>query len=80
MANQLINAKLAFIFALRNREVFFVKSYEVYEENGELQVKFRDNSKCKWVLTNPITKDEAQKLMSNLPTRRRRMMVRAYAL
>lgn len=74
-----INTTLAFINALRNRQIFFVKSYDAYEENNELQVNFKDNEGA-WVLTNPIEKDEAYELMSNLPTRRRRMMVRAYSL
>lgn len=50
-----INTTLAFINALRNRQIFFVKSYDAYEENNELQVKFEDNEGS-WVLTNPITK------------------------
>lgn len=75
--NNTINTKLAFINALRNREIFFVKSYDAYEENGELQVNFIDRE-GQWVLTNPITKDEASTLMANLPKARRRMMVRAY--
>lgn len=70
-----INTTLAFINALRNRQIFFVKSYDAYKEGNELQVKFEDK-----VLTNPITSEEAQELMSNLPTRRRRMMVRAYGI
>lgn len=74
-----INTTLAFINALRNRQIFFVKSYDAYKENNELQVNFKDHEGT-WVLTNPITKDEAQELMSNLPTRRRRMMVRAYGI
>lgn len=74
-----INTTLAFINALRNRQIFFVKSYDAYEENNELQVNFKDNEGA-WVLTNPIEKDEAYELMSNLPTHRRRMMVRAYSL
>jgi hypothetical protein len=73
------NTTLAFINALRNREIFFVKSYDAYEENNELQVNFKDHEGT-WVLTNPITSEEAQTLMSNLPTRRRRMMVRAYGI
>lgn len=80
MTNNIIATKLAFINALRNREVFFIKSYKAYEENGELQVSFRDNSKVKWVLTNPITKSEAQELMLNLPKARRRMIVRAFGI
>ena len=78
MANT-INTTLAFINALRNRQIFFVKSYDAYEENSELQVNFKDH-KGSWVLTNPITSEEAQELMSNLPARRRRMMVRAYGI
>ena len=74
-----INTTLAFINALRNRQIFFVKSYDAYEENNELQMNFKDHEGS-WVLTNPITKDEAQELMSNLPTRRRRMMVRAFGI
>lgn len=74
-----INTTLAFINALRNRQIFFVKSYDAYEENNELQVKFTDKEGS-WVLTNPITSEEAQKLMSNLPKARRRMMVRAYGI
>lgn len=74
-----INTTLAFINALRNRQIFFVKSYDAYEENNELQVKFTDKE-GEWVLTNPITSEEAQTLMGNLPTRRRRMMVRAYGI
>nr|DAR16986.1 MAG TPA: hypothetical protein [Caudoviricetes sp.] len=74
-----INTTLAFINALRNREIFFVKSYDAYEENNELQVNFKDHEGT-WVLTNPITKDEATELMSNLPTHRRRMMVRAFGI
>ena len=79
MANT-INTTLAFIQALRNRGVFFIKSYEAHEENNELQISFRDNSKVKWVLVNPITSEEACELMSNLPKRRRRMMVRAFGI
>lgn len=74
-----INTTLAFINALRNRQIFFVKSYDAYEENNELQVKFEDKE-GEWVLTNPITSEEVQTLMGNLPTRRRRMMVRAYGI
>lgn len=74
-----INTTLAFINALRNRQIFFVKSYDAYEENNELQVKFTDKE-GEWVLTNPITSEEAQEFMSNLPTRRRRMMVRAFGI
>lgn len=77
--NNTINTKLAFINALRNREIFFVKSYDAYEENGELQVNFIDRE-GQWVLTNPITKDEASTLMANLPKARRRMMVRTYGI
>ena len=74
-----INTTLALINALRNREIFFVKSYDAYEENNELQVNFKDHEGS-WVLTNPITSEEAQELMSNLPTRRRRMMVCAFGI
>ena len=74
-----INTTLAFINALRNRQIFFVKSYDVYEENNELQVNFKDHEGS-WVLTNPITSEEAKELMSNLPKARRRMMVRAYGI
>lgn len=74
-----INTTLAFINALRNRQIFFVKSYDAYEENNELQVKFEDKE-GEWVLTNPITSEEAKELMSNLPKTRRRMMVRAYGI
>lgn len=74
-----INTTLAFINALRNRQIFFVKSYDAYEENNELQVKFTDKE-GEWVLTNPITSEEAKELMSNLPKARRRMMVRAYGI
>lgn len=74
-----INTTLAFINALRNREIFFVKSYDTYEENGYLQVNFKDNEGS-WVLTNPITSEEAKELMYNLPKARRRMMVRAYGI
>ena len=74
-----INTTLAFINALRNRQIFFVKSYDAYEENKELQVKFEDKEGT-WVLTNPITSGEAKELMSNLPKARRRMMVRAYGI
>lgn len=74
-----INTTLAFINALRNRQIFFVKSYDAYEENNELQVNFKDHEGT-WVLTNPITSEEAQTLMSNVPTRRRRMMVRAFGI
>lgn len=73
------NTTLAFINALRNRQIFFVKSYDAYEENNELQVKFEDKE-GEWVLTNPITSEEAKELMSNLPKARRRMMVRAYGI
>ena len=75
----IINTTLAFINALRNRQIFFVKSYDAYEENKELQVKFEDKEGT-WVLTNPITSGEAKELMSNLPKARRRMMVRAYGI
>lgn len=74
-----IATKVAFINALRNRKIFSIKSYDAYEENGCLQVNFKDNEGT-WVLTNPIEKDEACELMSNLPTRRRRMMVRAFGI
>lgn len=74
-----INTTLAFINALRNRQIFFVKSYDAYEENNELQVKFEDKE-GEWVLTNPITYEEAKELMFNLPKARRRMMVRAYGI
>lgn len=76
---KIINTTLAFVNALRNRQIFFVKSYDVYEENNELQVKFEDKE-GEWVLTNPITSEEAKELMSNLPKARRRMMVRAYGI
>jgi len=69
MTNTIVT-KLAFVNALRNREIFFVKSYDAYEENNELQVKFKDKE-GEWVLINPITKDEATELMSNLSKRRR---------
>lgn len=78
MTNTIVT-KLAFVNALRNREIFFVKSYDAYEENNELQVKFKDKE-GEWVLINPITKDEATELMSNLSKRRRRMMVRAFGI
>lgn len=74
-----INTTLAFINALRNRQIFFVKSYDSYEENNELQVKFEDKE-GEWVLTNPITSEEAKELMFNLPKARRRMMVRTYGI
>lgn len=74
-----INTTLAFINALRNRQIFFVKSYDAYEENNELQVKFEDKE-GEWVLTNPIASEEAKELMFNLPKARRRMMVRAYGI
>ena len=74
-----IATKVAFINALRNRQIFFVKSYDAYEEKNELQVKFEDKE-GEWVLTNPITSEEAKELMSNLPKARRRMMVRAYGI
>lgn len=74
-----INTTLAFINALRNRQIFFVKSYDAYEENDCLQVNFKDNEGT-WVLVNPITHEEACELMSILPTRRRRMMVRAFGI
>lgn len=74
-----INTTLAFINALRNRQIFFVKSYDAYEENNELQVNFKDHEGS-WVLTNLITSEEAKELMSNLPKARRRMMVRAYGI
>lgn len=74
-----INTTLAFINALRNRQIFFVKSYDAYEENNELQVKLEDKEGS-WVLTNPITSEEAKELMSNLPKARRHMMVRAYGI
>lgn len=74
-----IATKLAFVNALRNREIFSVKSYDAYEENDCLQVNFKDNEGS-WVLVNPITHEEAQELMSNLPKARRRMMVRAYGI
>ena len=74
-----INTTLALINALRNRQIFFVKSYDAYEENNELQVNFKDHEGS-WVLTNPIEKDEACELMSNLPIHRRRMMARAYGI
>ena len=74
-----INTTLAFINALRNRQIFFVKSYDAYEENNELQVNFKDHEGS-WALTNPITSEEAKELMSNLPKARRRMMVRAYGI
>lgn len=70
-----IATKVAFINALRNRKIFSIKSYDAYEENGCLQVNFKDNEGT-WVLTNPIEKE----LMSNLPKRRRRMMVRAFGI
>lgn len=74
-----IATKVAFINALRNREIFSIKSYNAYEENDCLQVNFKDNEGT-WVLVNPIEKDEACELMSNLPTRRRRMIVRAFGI
>lgn len=74
-----INTTLAFINALRNRQIFFVKSYDAYEENGCLQVNFKD-SEGTWVLVNPITSEEAQELMSNLPKRRCRQIVRAFGI
>lgn len=74
-----INTTLAFINALRNRQIFFVKSYDAYEENDCLQVNFKDNEGT-WVLVNPIEKDEACELMSNLPKRRCRQIVRAFGI
>lgn len=74
-----INTTLALINALRNREIFFVKYYDAYEEGNKLQVKFEDNEGS-WVLINPITSEEAKELMSNLPKARRRMMVRAFSI
>ena len=79
MTNNIIATKLAFISALRNREIFSIKSYDAYEENDCLQVNFKDNE-GQWVLVNPITSEEACELMSNLPVRRRRQMVRAYGI
>lgn len=79
MTNNIIVTKLAFVNALRNREIFSIKSYNAYEENDCLQVNFKDNE-GQWVLVNPITSEEAQSLMSNLPKARRRQMVRAYGI
>lgn len=79
MTNNIIATKLAFVNALRNREIFSIKSYNAYEENDCLQVNFKDNE-GQWVLVNPITSEEAQSLMSNLPKARRRQMVRAYGI
>lgn len=79
MTNQLVNAKLAFVNALRTRNIFSIKSFDAYEEDNCLEVKFTDKE-GEWVLTNSITSEEAQTLIFNLPTRRRRMMVRAYSL
>lgn len=79
MTNQLVNAKLAFVNALRVRNIFSIKYFNAYEEDNCLEVKFTDKE-GEWVLTNPITSEEAQTLMSNLPTRRRRMMVRAFGI
>lgn len=79
MTNNIIATKLAFVNALRNREIFSIKSYNAYEENDYLQVNFKDNE-GQWVLVNPITSEETCELMSNLPVRRRRMMVRAYGI
>lgn len=76
---KLIATKLAFVNALRNREIFSIKSYNAYEENDCLQVNFKDNE-GQWVLVNPITSEEAKELMTNLPVRRRRQMVRAYGI
>ena len=36
-----------------NRKIFSIKSYDAYEENGCLQVNFKDNEGT-WVLTNPF--------------------------
>lgn len=74
-----IATKVAFINALRNRKIFNIKSYDAYEENGCLQVNFKDNEGT-WVLVNPIEKDEACELMSNLPKRRCRQIVRAFGI
>lgn len=74
-----IATKLAFVNALRNHKIFSIKSYDAYEENGCLQVNFKDNEGT-WVLTNPIEKDEACEFMGNLPKYRRRMMVRAFGI
>ena len=79
MTNNIIATKLAFVNALRNREIFSIKSYNAYEENDCLQMNFKDNE-GQWVLVNPITSEEAQSLMSNLPKARRRQMVRAYGI
>lgn len=79
MTNQLVNAKLAFVNALRARNIFSIKCFDAYEEDNCLEVKFTDKE-GEWVLTNPITSEEAKELMSNLPKARRRMMVRAYGI
>lgn len=42
-------------------------------------MNFKDHEGS-WVLTNPITSEEAKELMSNLPKARRRMMVRAFGI
>ena len=79
MTNNIIATKLAFISALRNRKIFSIKSYNAYEENDCLQVNFKDNE-GQWVLVNPITSEEACELMSNLPKRRCRQIVRAFGI
>lgn len=71
---------LALINGLRNRGIYNVRVVDALDCGVALQVWFYDHNRRTMVLTDPIDCDEACELLDNLPKRRQRMMVRAYAL
>ena len=71
---------LAIISALRNRGIYNVNILDTMEEDNSLQVWFYDKSRNTLVLTEPITSGEACDILVVMPTKRRRMMVKAYSL
>ena len=78
MTNTIVN--LALIFALRNRGIHNVQIIDTMEYDNSLQIWFLDENRRTMVLTDEITCEEAQVIMSNLPKARRRQIVRAYSL
>lgn len=73
-------AQIALISALRNRGIYNVQIVDAVEHDNSLQVWFLDESRRTMVLTDEITCEEAQEIMSNLPKARRRQIIRAYSL
>lgn len=78
MTNTIVD--LAIILALRNRGIYNVNVLDTMEEDNALQVWFYDRSRKTLVLTEPITSGEACDILVAMPTKRRRMIVKAYSL